>query len=83
MSCRQSRWSSPDHAEPVHQVLLRLLNEGTALAKMSKAEFEALLEDFSKGSELFPPLPPDLSRVDVYTRYPDVTLVAPQCVLQT
>ena len=48
-------------------VLLGLLNEGTALVEMSEAEFEAFIEDFSKGSEHFPPLPPDFSRVDVYT----------------
>ncbi|MGH8070245.1 MAG: hypothetical protein ACRERE_34395 [Candidatus Entotheonellia bacterium] len=47
--------------------LLGLLNEGTALAEMSEAEFEAFIEDFSKGSEHFPPLPPDFSRVDIYT----------------
>jgi hypothetical protein len=45
-------------------VLLGLLNEGTALAPTSEAEFEALIEDFSKGSEHFPPLPPDFSRAD-------------------
>jgi hypothetical protein len=48
-------------------VLLGLLNEGTALAEMSEAAFEAFIEDFSKGSEHFPPLPPDFSRVDIYT----------------
>jgi hypothetical protein len=48
-------------------VLLGLLNEGTALAEISEAEFEAFIEDFSKGSEYFPPLPPDFSRVDIYT----------------
>jgi hypothetical protein len=48
-------------------VLLGLLNEGTALAEMSEAEFDAFIEDFSKGSEHLPPLPPDFSRVDVYT----------------
>jgi hypothetical protein len=48
-------------------VLLGFLNEGTALAEMSEAEFGAFIEDFSKGSELFPPLPPDFSRADIYT----------------
>jgi hypothetical protein len=48
-------------------VLLGLLNEGTALAEMSEAEFDALIEDFSKGSEHFPPLPPDFSRADIYS----------------
>ena len=47
--------------------LLGLLNEGTALAEMSEVEFEAFIKDFSIGSEHFPPLPPDFSRVDVYT----------------
>lgn len=50
-------------------VLLELLNEGMALAEMSEAEFEAFIEDFSKGSEHFPPLPPDFSRVDLYTNH--------------
>jgi hypothetical protein len=48
-------------------VLLGLLNEGTALAEMTEVEFEAFLEDFSKGSEHLPPLPPDFSRTDIYT----------------
>jgi hypothetical protein len=48
-------------------VLLGHLNEGTALAEMSEAEFDVLIEDFSKGSERFPPLPSDFSRVDIYT----------------
>jgi hypothetical protein len=47
-------------------VLLGFLNEGTALAEMTEAEFEAFLEDFSKGSEHLPPLPPDFSRADIY-----------------
>ena len=48
-------------------MLLGLLNEGTALAEMTEAEFEAFLEYFSKGAERFPPLPPDFSRADIYT----------------
>jgi hypothetical protein len=48
-------------------VLLGLLNERTALAEMAEAEFEAFIEDLSKGSERFPPLPPDFSRADIYT----------------
>jgi hypothetical protein len=47
--------------------LLGLLNEGPALAEMPEAEFEAFIEDFSKGSEHFPPLPPEFSRTDIYT----------------
>jgi hypothetical protein len=47
--------------------LLELLNEETAWAEMSEAQFEAFTEDFSKGSEHFPPLPPDFSRTDIYT----------------
>jgi hypothetical protein len=50
-------------------LLLGLLNEGTALAEMTEAEFEAFIEDFSKGSEYFPPLPPDFSRADIYTNH--------------
>jgi hypothetical protein len=46
-------------------VLLGLLNEGMALAETSEAEFEAFIEDFSKGSEHFPALPPDFSRADI------------------
>jgi hypothetical protein len=48
-------------------VLLGLLNEGMALAEMSEAEFEAFIQDFSKDSAHFPPLPPDFSRADIYT----------------
>ena len=48
-------------------VLLGLLNEGIALAEMSETEFEAFIEDFSKGSEHFLPLPPDFSRADIYS----------------
>jgi hypothetical protein len=48
-------------------VLLGLPDEGTALAEMSEAEFKAFIEDFSKGSEHLPPLPPDFSRADIYT----------------
>ncbi len=48
-------------------VLLGLLSEGMALAEMSEAEFEAFIEDLSKGSEHFPPLPPDFPSADVYT----------------
>jgi hypothetical protein len=47
--------------------LLGLLNDGTALAEMSEAEFDGLIEDFSKGSEHFLPLPPDFSRADIYS----------------
>jgi hypothetical protein len=47
--------------------LVGLLSEGTALTEISEAEFEAFIEDFSKGSEQFPPLPPDFSRADIYT----------------
>ena len=43
------------------------LNEGVALVEMSEVEFEAFIEDFSEGSEHFPPLPPDFSRADIYT----------------
>jgi hypothetical protein len=48
-------------------ILLGLLNEGTAVAEMSEAEFEAFIEDFSKSSEHLPPLPTDFSRADIYT----------------
>jgi len=52
---------------PISTCSWGFLNEGTALAAMSEAEFEAFIEDFSKGSEHFPPLPPDFSRADIYT----------------
>ena len=48
-------------------ILLGLLNEGTVLAEMSEAEFDAFLADFSKGSEHLLLLPPDFSRADIYT----------------
>jgi hypothetical protein len=47
--------------------LLGVLDEETTLAEMSEAEFEPFIDDFSKGSEHFPPLPPDFSRADIYT----------------
>jgi hypothetical protein len=48
-------------------LLLGLQSAGMALAEMSEATFEAVIEDFSQGSEHFPPLPPDFSRADFYT----------------
>jgi hypothetical protein len=50
-------------------VLLGVLDEETALAQMSEAEFVAFIDDFSTGSEHFPPLPPDFSRADIYTNH--------------
>ena len=47
--------------------LLGLLNDGTALSELSDEEFEAVLEEFSRGSEHLPPLPPDFSRDDIYS----------------
>jgi hypothetical protein len=47
--------------------LLGLLNDGTALSELSEAEFEAVLNEFSQGSEHLPPLPPDFSRADIYS----------------
>jgi hypothetical protein len=47
--------------------LLGLLNDGTALSDLSDEEFEAVLEEFSRGSEHLPPLPPDFSRDDIYS----------------
>ena len=47
--------------------LLGLLNDGTALSELSEAEFEAVLDEFSRGSEHLPPLPPDFSRADIYS----------------
>jgi hypothetical protein len=47
--------------------LLGLLNDGTALSELSDEEFEAVLDEFSRGSEHLPPLPPDFSRADIYS----------------
>jgi hypothetical protein len=47
--------------------LLGLLNDGTALSELSETEFEAVLDEFSRGSEHLPPLPPDFSRADIYS----------------
>jgi hypothetical protein len=54
-------------------VLLGLLNEGTALAEMSEAEFEAFIEDLSKGSEHCRPcrqISPVLTSTPTTTRCP-------------
>jgi hypothetical protein len=47
--------------------LLGVLNDGTALSELSEAEFEAVLDEFSRGTEHLPPLPPDFSRADIYS----------------
>jgi hypothetical protein len=47
--------------------LLGLLNDGTGLSKLSDEEFEAVMDEFSRGSEHIPPLPPDFSRADIYS----------------
>jgi hypothetical protein len=39
----------------------------TALSELSEAEFEAILDVFSRGSEHLPPLPPHFSRADIYS----------------
>jgi hypothetical protein len=47
--------------------LLALLNDGTGFWELSEAEFDALMEEFAKGTENVPPLPPNFSRDDIYT----------------
>jgi hypothetical protein len=49
------------------RTLLGLGSGENALADMSEAEFDALMEDFAKGTEHVPPLPPDFSRDDIYS----------------
>jgi hypothetical protein len=49
------------------RVLLGLENGQNALAEMSQEEFDALMEEFAKGTEHVPPLPPDFSRDDIYS----------------
>jgi hypothetical protein len=39
----------------------------SALAELSDAEFDAVMEEFARGSEHAPPLPPDFSRADIYS----------------
>jgi hypothetical protein len=48
-------------------MLLGLLNDGTALSDLSDEEFEAVMDEFARGSEHLPPLPPDFSRADIYS----------------
>jgi hypothetical protein len=49
------------------RALLGLGSATNALADMSDEEFDALMEDFAKGTEHVPPLPPDFSREDIYS----------------
>ena len=49
------------------RALLGLRSATNALADMSDEEFDALMEDFAKGTEHVPPLPPDFSREDIYS----------------
>ncbi len=49
------------------RALLGLGSDENALADMSEKEFDALMEDFAKGTENVPPLPPDFSRDDIYS----------------
>jgi hypothetical protein len=49
------------------RVLLGLGRAENALADMSAEDFDALMEEFAKGTEHVPPLPPDFSRDDIYS----------------
>jgi hypothetical protein len=49
------------------RALLGLGSGEKALADMSEAEFDALMQEFAKGTENIPPLPPDFSRDDIYS----------------
>jgi hypothetical protein len=49
------------------RALLGLASGENALADLSEEEFDALMEEFAKGTENVPPLPPDFSRDDIYS----------------
>jgi hypothetical protein len=49
------------------KALLGLGSATNALADMPDEEFDALMDDFAKGTEHVPPLPPDFSRDDIYS----------------
>jgi len=49
------------------RILLGLGRAENALAEMSAEDFDALMEEFAKGTEHVPPLPPDFSRDDIYS----------------
>ena len=49
------------------RALLGLGSAENALADMSEEDFDALIEEFAKGTEHVPPLPPDFSRDDIYS----------------
>ena len=56
----------------VDAYLRALLGHGiaeNALADMSEEDFAALMEEFAKGTEHVPPLPPDFSRDDIYSNH--------------
>jgi hypothetical protein len=48
------------------RALLGLGSATNALADLSDEAFDALMEDFAKGTTHVPPLPPDFSRDDIY-----------------
>ncbi|MGH7967069.1 MAG: hypothetical protein ACRERD_35480 [Candidatus Binatia bacterium] len=47
-------------------MLLGMPRQKNTLASLSDEEFEALMEDFSDGTEDIPLLPSDFSRKDIY-----------------
>jgi hypothetical protein len=53
--------------EAYFRALLGLGSATNPLVDLSDEEFEALTDDFAKGTEGVPPLPPDFSREDIYS----------------
>jgi hypothetical protein len=49
------------------RALLGLESGQNALAELSQEGFDALMEEFAKGTEHVPPLPSDFSRDDIYS----------------
>lgn len=49
------------------RALLGLGSADNALADMSDADFDALMDEYAKGTEQVPPLPPDFSRDGIYS----------------
>ena len=63
--------------EILDQAIAMLQRRGRVTYRALKRQFDlddAFLEDFSKGFEHFPPLPPDFSRADMYTDHGEIPL---------
>jgi hypothetical protein len=48
------------------RMLLGMPEQKNALAELSDEQFDAVIEEFARGTEGLPPLPSDFSRKDIY-----------------